>query len=277
MSMADIERAYRLIIPQRDITPAIMGFPFPQLDFAAANDYVLEQGANNNTAGMYYIIHPETTVAEIEEAFEKGFVGLKPYRYYSSTGDIDNCGIGDMITTEQVGAVNAHRGVILLHVAKKEAIADPQNLKDIQNLSKRYPDCVFILAHCGRCFIPELLDKTVDILARLGNVYVDTSAVTFESVFQILFERFALDRIIYGSDCAYPGWDKGTFVRFGYSWGTISEDDYQVDMSHCDGRFTFLSYENLRALLAAGRFCKLTEQQLKNIFFDNADKLLNNS
>ena len=32
-------------------------------------------------------------------------------------------------------------------------MADKQNLSDISRIVKEYPNCSFILAHCGRCFV----------------------------------------------------------------------------------------------------------------------------
>ena len=247
--------------------------PFPDIDFDSVNDYILEQRGSDPDAACYYMVHPEMSPGTVGEALERGFSGLKPYRYFSRTGDRNHCRITDMIPEEQISAANDHKSIILLHVAKAEGMANEDNLADLKRLSSQYPDVRFLLAHCARCFIPEFLDKCVDELARIPNVLIGTSAVTESDVFDMLLTRFPLERILYGSDCVFPGIIRGTFVHFGRSWDFLTPENHPFDLSHCDGRFTFLMYETLRALGLACRRSKLSTKQLEDLFFENGRRL----
>ncbi|GAG50604.1 unnamed protein product, partial [marine sediment metagenome] len=227
-----------------------------------------QSGSNSNTA-CYYLVNPQMDPGTIRKALERGFSGLKPYRFFSKTGDRDNCRITDMITEEQISVVDDLKSIILLHVSKANAMADEENLADLERLSSKYPDVKFLLAHCARCFIPELLNKCVDKLAQLPNIFIGTSAVTGSDVFDMLLTRFPQERLLYGSDCIFPGISRGTFVHFGRSWDFLTPENHNFDLSHCDGRFTFTMYENLRAFGLACKRNKLSAKQLENIFFEN--------
>ena len=46
----------------------------------------------------------------------------------------------------------AHRRglLIMMHVSKRDAIADPDNVADLLRLCEQYPDAKWVLAHCAR-------------------------------------------------------------------------------------------------------------------------------
>ena len=51
--------------------------------------------------------------------------------------------------------------IIMMHLSKQDAIADPENLADLEGLSQRYPRVRWILAHCARSYSCWAIDNSV--------------------------------------------------------------------------------------------------------------------
>ena len=86
------------------------------------------------------------------------FAGLKPYRSFAS--DPANCRIADYFPEAQMEVADHHRLAVTLHMAKFDGIADPENLADLADLTRRYPHIRWILAHCARAFNPYTLESS---------------------------------------------------------------------------------------------------------------------
>jgi len=89
-----------------------------------------------------------------------------------------------------------------------------------------------------------------------------------------LYSEIGVDRVMYGSDDVPVGVMRGKYVAFGRSWAYLSETNQTVSLAHCDGRFTFVRYEQLRAMRAASRRLKHTREQNDALFFGTAMKLI---
>ncbi len=151
-------------------------------------------------------------------------------------------------------------------------MADPDNLKDISRLIKQYPKAQFILAHCGRNFIAPNMSDTLNNLPVAENLWIDTSAVCDSGVFLELFSRYDLSRILYGSDLVDASAFRGNYIRLGMSWHVVTPQLIARD-GGLDSKATFAIYENLSALFQAARFCNLSEDDIQNIFYNNAVNL----
>ena len=58
----------------------------------------------------------------------------------------------------------------------------------------------------------------------------------------------------------------------GMSWDFLCEENLQRPVGQ-KIRATFAVYENFCAMLHAAKFCKVSEAEMNDIFFDNAKKL----
>ena len=116
------------------------------------------------------------------------------------------------------------------------------------------------------------MEKSVDRIADLSNLWIDISAVCSSAVFDILLRRFPAGRILYGSD-GFAGWARGKYVWWGYTWDWMREG--LISTPHANSAATFVLYEELRALGHSLRYAGWSSRQIEALFWDNAVNLLN--
>ncbi len=170
----------------------------------------------------------------------------------------------------------AHRRklLIMLHLSKRDAIADPENIADLLLLTERYPDAKWILAHCARSYSAWAIEKAAKHLLGLPNVWYDTSSVCESDAFDALFSSVGIERVMYGSDDLPVGVNRGKYIAFGFAWAFLSETNHSLNLSHCESQMTFVRYEQLRAMRRAAIRLGVTEAQREALFHDTAARLI---
>ncbi|NOX64242.1 MAG: amidohydrolase family protein [Chlorobi bacterium] len=272
VSMNELEDSWTTFLPDLEVTGLIMGSPVDKCDLDAENKFVA-QSITNEKNRFSLMISPKMSLENLENDIDTlKPAGLKPYLLHALVEDKQNARITDYITEEQLNLANEHGLSITLHVSKPRGMADPENLEDISRLIDQYPKAQFILAHCGRNFIAPNMAATLDALPVAENLWIDTSAVCDIGVFLELFSRYDLSRIIYGSDLVDASAFRGNYIRLGMSWHVVTPNLIERD-GGLESRATFAIYENLRALFHAARFCNVREDDIQNIFYNNAAKL----
>jgi glutamate-1-semialdehyde 2,1-aminomutase len=265
-----------LLMPGRDVARLSFPFPFPHpCDFVGANAFVAEQAAKNAASASLMLVHPGLGDDEVERELDlHGHLGFKPYRWYSSTGDAVNCRITDFMSERQIAIADRRGLMIMMHVSKRDAIADEENLRDLTDLSERYPNAKWILAHCARSYSAWALERAASRLRKLPNVWYDTSSVCETDAMDALYQGVGCDRVMYASDDIPVGVLRGKYIAFGYAWAYLSETNHSVSLAHCDGRMTFTRYEQLRAMRRASRRLNLSASQIQALFYDTAAELV---
>ena len=80
-------------------------------------------------------------------------MGLKPYRYFSVTGDVNECRIHEFLPHAQLELANQLGLWVTMHLSRSNGCGDSHNLDDLEEFTtKRYPQIKWILAHCARSF-----------------------------------------------------------------------------------------------------------------------------
>ena len=269
VEMDDLQDSWRILFPDSSVKGLVMGMPVYNCDLIAENDFVAQSvtGTENYFSLM---TEPRMSLNFLEKTIQSGKpVGLKPYLVHARVDDKQNARITDFITEEQLQLADKYKLAITLHVSKPDGMADPENLKDISRLVKSYPNCRFILAHCGRCFIQPNMKETLDHLPVAENLWMDTSAVCDPGVFLELFSRYDISRIVFGTDLVNPTAFRGSYVGLGLSWHAVTPEMIARG-NGLKSRATFALYENLRALLLGARFTNKSEIEIQKIFYDNA-------
>lgn len=264
------------LLPGRQVERLSFGFPFsPSCDFEASNRHAAAQAAGDGCSGALMLVHPTMSPQYLEEQIKThGFLGFKPYRFYSRTGDAVQCRITDFLPEEQIAVADRRGLIVMLHLAKRDAIADRENAEDLVRLTAKYPRAKWILAHCGRSYSAWPIQRAIGKLAGLPNVWYDTSSVCESDAIEALLAGMGPDRVMYGSDDLPVGVLRGKYVTFGYAWAFLSEKNHTMDLSHCDGRMTFVRYEQLRAMRRAALRLGLTRLQIENVFYHTACRLI---
>lgn len=272
VGISDLRSSWELLLPDSEVNGLVMGTPIYNCDLEAENRFVahsINDGVNRFSIMTKPQMPPDYLINEIETLKPSGF---KPYLVHALVEDKQNARITDFITEEQLDVANNYGLCVTLHVSKPRAMADPENLTDISWLIKQYPNTQFILAHCGRSFIGTNMADALDTLPVAENLWIDTSAVCDTGVFLELFSRYDLSRILYGSDLVDAAAFKGNYIGLGMSWH-IATPQLFARAGGLESRATFAIYENLRALFRAARFCKISENDIQNIFYNNAANL----
>ena len=275
IDLSFLKELHSVFLPNREIHYLLMGFPFIHCAFDRMNVFVANEVSKDSFSVSSMVVHPRMQPEEVVMMIEKyDFIGLKPYCYYSIRGDIVECTITDMLPEPLIEVANDKHLLITLHLGKRAGIADTENIRDIIHLAKRYPNVHWILAHCARSFNPCFLEKAIEQIRDIPNVWYDISAVCESSVFEVLLRKVPLKRILYGSDNTPAGIDRGKYIAFGYGWALLHEGNHSFDLSHCNSQMTIVLYEQLRALRRSIHDVGLDKSQIEDIFYNNAIQLL---
>lgn len=267
-----LELWWKTLFPDAIIKGLVLGFPTKGCEIAEINNY-LSQNIPQTGNHFSILTHPSTSGRDLEQQIlqSKPF-GLKPYLVFAQVSDPNSARITDIIPEEQIAIANKFGLAVTLHVAKSRGMADVENLNDLSRLIYDYPDCNFILAHCGRCFITPNMEDALSKLPVAENLWIDTSAVCDMGVFINLFSRYDISRILFGTDLVTASGFRGAYVKMGMSWDACSEDMFKRPNGQpiCA---TFAAYENLYALFQAAKFCRLSVNDINNIFYNNSARL----
>lgn len=265
-----------VLLPGREVHRLSFPFPFPHpCDFEAANAFLADQIAGDPESAGLLLVHPGTAPEEAEAQVERyGFLGFKPYRFYSRTGDAVECRITDFMPEALIEVADRRGLLIMLHLAKRDAIADRENQRDLAHLCARYPNARWILAHCARGYSAWAIDGAAPVLRDLPHLWYDTSSVCETDAILALYRAVGPERVMYGSDDLPVGVLRGKYIAFGRAWAYLSETNHSLGLSHCDPRMTFTRYEQLRAMRRAADCLGLTPDHHRAIFHDTAAGLI---
>ena len=260
------------LYPGRETHFLVLGTPTLNMDVHAHNEWCLNEVRKDPQSRMNRLVTPSCTVADIRrDIVEKGFIGLKPYRIYSVTGDIAQCRIHDFLTHEQLELANELGLWVTMHLSRFAGCADEHNLEDLTEFTTRqYPNVKWILAHCARSFTYWPIRRAVDRLRDLPNIWYDVSAVTDIRPMITLFTRENPRRIFYGSDGVDSTYFHGQYTALGRSWLAIDADRLPFKFPHCDGRPILAIYEQLLSMKQAAEIAGWTRETVEDIFWRNA-------
>jgi glutamate-1-semialdehyde 2,1-aminomutase len=264
------------LMPGRRVHRLSFPFPFsPACDFERSNRFAAGEVGGDPDSAALMAVHPSMTAEYLDEQIRRfGFLGFKPYRFYAVTGDAVNCRIGDFLPEHQMEVADHHGLLIMMHLAKRDAIADPENIEDVVRLATKYPRIKWILAHCARSYSAWAIERAAPRLRGLPNVWYDTSSVCESDAVEALLSGVGPERVMYGSDDVPVGVLRGKYVAFGRAWAFLSERNHALDLSHCDPRMTFTRYEQLRAMRRAVLRLDLGREQIEDLFCNTAARLI---
>ena len=270
-----LDECDHILMPGRSVQRLSFPFPFPQCDFDGSNAFITGEVSPHPQSGALTLVHPSMTADQVDATVRAGgFLGLKPYRFYSSTGDPVECRITDFMAEHQIAVADQHGLIIMMHLSRSRGISDEQNLDDLEWLTTKYPRVRWILAHCARSYSSWPIEKAGNRLRDLPNIWCDTSSVCESDAVEALLRTIGVDRVMYGSDDVPVGVLRGKYVAFGFGWAYLSEENHSLNLSHCDPRMTFTRYEGLRAMQRAARSVGLTRDEIQAMFHDNAVSLI---
>lgn len=270
-----LEAVDQALMPGREVNHLIFPFPQPNYAFGMANDFVVEEAQKKPGNAALMMVHPSMRAEELDKAVRRHrFVGFKPYLFYAVSGDIWNSRIPDFMPEHQLAVANHYGLMIGLHISKAAAIADPENLDDLERLTGKYPRVRWMLFHNARSYSAWAIERAEKRLRNIPNLWYESSSVCETDAFDGLLSFVDPKRFCYGTDDLPIGVTRGKLIVWGHAWTDISQANAAFGVSHCDGRFTFVRYEMLRAMRRAAKHAGLTRSQIEDVFHNNADTLI---
>ena len=270
----NLERIYSEIFPDIQVTPVIFPCVSAGTDIERANDYMLECSRLKNYPAMA-LISPEMSRSKIEEFFDRGFAGLKPYFNFApkhiKENDIE---IFDFMTREHLEAADKRGGAVMMHIPRKGRIGDPVNIRQLLEIEEKYQNIKLIVAHVGRAYAKEDFGDGFKQLRETKNMVFDISANTLPEAMEAAIETFGPDRVLFGSDMPISIMRMRRIIENGIYinlvppglYGDISGDPH---MRETDEQVTWFIYENIKAMMTVG----LSKNDVNKVFYDNACRL----
>ena len=260
------------LYPGRETHFLVLGTPTLGIDVDAHNRWCIEQIRQDPQSRMNRLVTPSCRVQDIErDVRERGFIGLKPYRLFSTTGEIAQCRIHEFLTHEQLELANEMGLWVTMHLSRFHGCADEFNLSDLREFTgSRYPNIKWILAHCARSFTYWPIRKAIEQLRDMPNIWYDVSAVTDVRPLITLFSREDRRRILYGSDGIDAMYFHGQYAAMGRAWQYVDVSRFNLQFPHCDGRPILAIYEQLLSMKHAAEIAQWSGDDIQNLFWRNA-------
>lgn len=214
------------LYPGRQMGFLTLGTPLVGIDVAAHTLFVANETRGQADVFPSRLVTPACRVEDVyHDVKTHGFVGLKPYRIFSVTGDWVNCRIADFLTHGQMEVANELGLWVTMHLSRVHGCADEENLRDLHEYAtNRYPRIKWILAHCARSFTYWPIEKAIDRLRDIPNLWYDVSAVNDVRPMLTLFRRENIERILFGSDLIDATAFHGKYEAFGRAWFQVQPD-----------------------------------------------------
>jgi len=250
-------------------------FPSKRGDMNAANRFVLDALKNRKNFRATILVSPASTRADTEAAVAANprIIGFKPYHLLAAGKDTFQCDLNDFLPEWVWQVADEHGLLILLHMVKDGALADPANRKDIRYLCEKYPNARLVLAHAARGFHAPNTISGIAGLRGLENVWFDTSAVCEAAAIRAILDEFGPRRVMWGTD--FPvSQQRGRTVTLGSGFAWITTDQVQWNNVSYFGKPVLVGLESTKAALDAADMMGLNDEDLRDIFCDNALRLL---
>jgi glutamate-1-semialdehyde 2,1-aminomutase len=270
--LATLRQWAERLYPGRETLFLVLGTPVIGIDVAAHNRWSTDQVRQDPRSRFNRLVTPACRVDDIaRDVREAGVIGLKPYRLFSTTGDIAQCRIHEFLPHEQLELANELGLWVTLHLSRFHGCADEHNLADLREFTqRRYPNIRWILAHCARSFTYWPIRQAIDQLRDLPHIWYDVSAVTDVRPLITLFTREDRRRIFYGSDGVDATYFHGQYAAMGRAWQYVDTSRFDLKFPHCDGRPILAIYEQLLSMKHAAEIALWSKDDIEDVFWRNA-------
>lgn len=251
-------------------------FPYPVKngDVEAGNAFLAEQVRERELTRGLVVVTPQSSRKRMGDYLGSGrILGFKPYHVYAPVAQTFDAGIEEYVPEWVWELAHAHGAVIMLHLVRTGALSDPGNQESLLRLCGKYPKVKLVLAHAGRGFHAPNTIRALPVFAKVENVYFDTSAVCEPDAMMAIAKECGPRRLLWGSD--FPvSQQRGKCVTVGDAFSWISPRRIDTDPSAPVCHPTLVGLESLRALQLAAHLMGWTRQDVEDVFFNNALRLL---
>jgi len=276
------DRCQRIVFPDRELSCVALGSPHLDFDIEANNEYLRTECVGLGWHALP-VMRPQWSGERVEAELAKpGVVGLKPYytliSHDPSTRDKHlEADIFDYLPHHALEVLDARGAWLTLHVPKADRLPHPRNLAQVQEIRRRYPHIVLVLAHLGRCYTEPHAREGLPPLAGDPGLVFDISAVLNPAVLRLAFELLGPERLLYGTDNPVF-YMRGRRQWEGRRYINRTNHDFhfntQREAPEIEATYTLYIYEALRTIKGVCEELDWGRDQVEAIFGDNARRLL---
>lgn len=255
----------------------IMGglfFSYPSADgnIKDQNNYIIDELKMHPESRGLMVVSPGMDRDMAEEYLKnRQIAGFKVYHVYSGEKPTSLSAIGSFAPEWIWRTANSYGAIIMLHLVKQKAAADAENQLFIRDMCGKYPNVKLVLAHAGRGFHWYNTKNGLQALRGLQNLWFDTSSICEPGAIKAVLYEFGPRKLLWGSD--YPiSQIRGKAVTAGDGFVWLQDNSTKWDNDGC--KPVLVGMEALRALRDAAEDFGLNEEDMQDIFCDNAIRLL---
>ena len=275
VGMAEYDRAIAEIHGGRPTETLFLSFV--TLDhrdrIAEANAWTAAQIDGRPACRGHFFVTPQDDPEWVRDEVRRlGLHGLKCYHTFADSDPTWEASIPEYLPEPLVAVAGDEGWTITLHMVKSRAVADPDNLHWIQKYCRTYPNMQLILAHSSRGFQPAHNLEGLSQLAGIDNLWFDTSANCEPIAHQAIMRLIGPDRLMYGSDLPVSH-SRGRVLGAGDSFVWLYEESPVWGEKHIRVEPVLIGLEHLRSLKWACWSERLTDQQIEDVFWNNAARL----
>lgn len=278
MPLPNLLDVYIKMFPGKDVFPVCFGSPTSdRKKLNKQNKYLAQELGRYKHVSGFLLTAPEWSKQELSAQMEIGrFTGIKPYLSAAINIPVEDITIFDFLPHRHLELAEAEGWVVMLHIPRRERLADESNIAQIKGICEKYPSLRLIIAHVGRAYCPRYAEEGLPQLRECGSLLYDISANCNQTVFEILIEEVGPKRILFGSDLPIvamrakrecEGDEYVNYIRHA-DWS-----DSRTRKRPEEESYTFFLYEEILAFRKAAEKCGLTDADVADIFFNNAYQL----
>ena len=277
------ERCYQTVFPGRSFSCLAFGMPDLDFDIDAGNAYLQAECPPRNWLSLA-VIRPEWPQNKIAALLDRpGVIGVKPYYSLISLNRESRdahleAGIFEFLPHHILELVNDRHGWVTLHVPKAARLGHPDNIREVRELRRRYPNVALVIAHLGRCYTEAHALEGLPQLAEDPGICFDSSAVLNPASHRIALQHFGPQRVLYGSDNPIL-YMRGRREYRDRTYINHTSHPFHFNQHRetpaVEAGYTLFMYEDLRAIKqACGELGITAQADIKSIFHDNALRLI---
>ncbi len=280
---ATADHCHRTVFPRRDFTCVAFGVPDLDFDIDGGNRYLQDECPSRGWHSLA-VVQPQWTQDKVAALLDApGVIGVKPYYALISlnreTRDAHlEASIFDFLPHHILEVVNDRHAWVTLHVPKADRLGHPDNIREVREIRRRYPNIALVIAHLGRCYTEPHAMEALPCFADDPGLFFDTSAVLNPAAHRIALQHFGPQRVLYGSDnpILYMRGRRQYRDRT-YTNRTSHPFHFNKDREapEVEAAYTLFMYEDLHAIKQAFVQLGIDERRhVESVFHDNAARLI---
>jgi len=271
--LADGKRTF----PDREYHAVCFGYPVPVTDWEKDTAYVAAAARKNPNLYPLVLAGPDLGISRdryVRALDEGGFFGFKVFMNWLG----DNYGdkrVEEMFGKTELELANERRLVVMLHVPRSGRLADPVIQNGVRWLAKECPDASIVLAHGGRCYVPQEMKRAINCMRDVPNLYFDISMVMDATCLQLALDVVGPQRMLYATDFPVAAM-RGRRVQVMDHWVDVVLPGYPKSAFRVAGEIhaTYMSLEIALALRWAADLAGLKRKEVHGMFWDYGMRLL---